>query len=73
MLTAKQQITEFAKQNNLTLLPLEEIKKGDFYVACRNTGPKLLEFKVTGEKKMIGTYNAEKYSYKDHCIDSRAR
>ncbi|TCC90455.1 hypothetical protein EZ428_14365 [Pedobacter frigiditerrae] len=29
------------------------------------TAPKFSDFKATGEKKMIGSYNAEKYTYKD--------
>ncbi|MFA6276586.1 MAG: hypothetical protein WC622_07540 [Pedobacter sp.] len=29
------------------------------------SGPKFSDFKATGEKKMIGSYNAEKYTYKD--------
>lgn len=32
---------------------------------ARATAPKFSDFKATGEKKMIGAYNAEKYSYKD--------
>lgn len=29
------------------------------------SAPKFSDFKATGEKKMIGSYNAEKYTYKD--------
>jgi hypothetical protein len=32
---------------------------------AKEGSPKFSEFKATGEKKMIGTYNAEKYIYKD--------
>jgi len=37
----------------------EEVEK------AKANEPKLSDFKATGEKKMIGTYNAEKYTYKD--------
>jgi hypothetical protein len=32
---------------------------------ARASSPKFSDFKATGEKKMIGDYNAEKYTYKD--------
>ncbi|TKC02492.1 hypothetical protein [Pedobacter cryotolerans] len=35
------------------------------YDKQRATAPKFSEFKATGEKKMIGAYNTEKYTYKD--------
>lgn len=35
------------------------------YDKQRATAPKFSEFKATGEKKMIGSYNTEKYTYKD--------
>ncbi len=35
------------------------------YEKTKSTAPKFSEFKATGEKKMFGTYNAEKYTYKD--------
>jgi hypothetical protein len=31
----------------------------------KETAPKFSDFKATGEKKMIGSYNTEKYTYKD--------
>jgi hypothetical protein len=37
----------------------EEIEK------AKANDPKFSDFKATGEKKMIGDYNAEKYTYKD--------
>jgi hypothetical protein len=37
----------------------EEYEKG------RANSPKFSDFKATGEKQMIGAYNAEKYTYKD--------
>jgi len=38
--------------------------KEEYEKAKANT-PKFSDFKATGEKKMIGTYNTEKYTYKD--------
>lgn len=35
------------------------------YDKQRATAPKFSEFKATGEKKMVGAYNTEKYTYKD--------
>ncbi|MDQ8052123.1 MAG: DUF4412 domain-containing protein [Pedobacter sp.] len=35
------------------------------YEKSREGQPKLSDFKATGEKKKIGDYNAEKYTYKD--------
>ena len=35
------------------------------YDKQRATAPKFSEFKATGEKKMIGAYNTERYTYKD--------
>lgn len=35
------------------------------YDKQRATAPKFSEFKATGEKKTIGAYNTEKYTYKD--------
>jgi hypothetical protein len=32
---------------------------------AKANSPKFVDFKATGEKKMIGDYNAEKYTYKD--------
>lgn len=32
---------------------------------AKASSPKFSDFKATGEKKMIGTYNTEKYTYKD--------
>jgi len=41
-----------------------KMNKADF--DKRNEGsPKFLDFKPTGEKQMVGTYNSEKYTYKD--------
>jgi hypothetical protein len=37
----------------------EELEKAEA------AGPKLSDFKATGEKQKIGNYNAEKYTYKD--------
>ncbi len=36
------------------------------YMAEAAKQPKLIDFKSTGEKKKIGTYQAERYTYKDH-------
>eukprot|EP00388_Colpodella_angusta_P009870 GDKJ01026011.1.p4 GENE.GDKJ01026011.1~~GDKJ01026011.1.p4 ORF type:complete len:234 (+),score=21.87 GDKJ01026011.1:2662-3363(+) len=42
------------------------VKQGkEEYEKARATAPKFSDFKATGEKKMLGTYNAEKYTYKD--------
>jgi hypothetical protein len=38
--------------------------KADYEKTIAND-PKFSEFKATGEKKMIGAYNSEKYTYKD--------
>ncbi|MFD0941436.1 hypothetical protein [Pedobacter boryungensis] len=35
------------------------------YDKANAASPKMSDFKATGEKKMIGSYNAEKYTYKD--------
>jgi len=35
------------------------------YEKAKASAPKFSEFKATGEKKMVGAYNAEKYTYKD--------
>lgn len=42
------------------------VKQGKAEVEkAKALNPKLTDFKATGEKKMIGAYNAEKYTYKD--------
>lgn len=42
------------------------VKQGkEDYEKAKANSPKLSDFKATGEKKMIGAYNAEKYTYKD--------
>lgn len=42
------------------------VKQGkEEYEKAKANSPKLSDFKATGEKKMIGAYNAEKYTYKD--------
>ncbi|MEE1944108.1 hypothetical protein VRU48_03245 [Pedobacter sp. KR3-3] len=42
------------------------VKQGkEEYEKAKASSPKLSDFKATGEKKMIGAYNAEKYTYKD--------
>jgi hypothetical protein len=35
------------------------------YEKAKANDPKFSDFKATGEKKIIGSYNAEKYTYKD--------
>ncbi len=65
-------IRNFITNNGVTLLdvPIAQwqyaIKqtKEDFEKA-NASAPKFSDFKATGEKKMIGAYNAEKYIYKD--------
>jgi len=63
---------DFVTLNGLTLIdvPVAQMQfavKTDKAIYEKETAdlPKFSEFKATGEKKMIGTYNTEKYTYKD--------
>ncbi len=65
-------IQDFVDLNGLTLIdvPVAQMQlavKMDkaAYDKEMATAPKFSDFKATGEKKMIGTYNTEKYTYKD--------
>lgn len=65
-------LTEFTTNNGLVLIdvPVAQmqfaVKQGKpEYEKLRATAPKFSDFKATGEKQTIGTYNAEKYTYKD--------
>lgn len=49
----KESLREFAAENGLITLQGEEIKPGDFYIAERNTGPKLLECKEVDYRNWI--------------------
>ena len=65
-------IQNFVTNNGLFLLdvPVAQMQyavkmtKADYDKQTANS-PKLSDFKATGEKKVIATYNAEKYTYKD--------
>jgi len=65
-------IQDFVSYNGLTLIdvPVAQMQlavKTDkaAYDKEMAKAPKFSDFKATGEKKMIGAYNAEKYTYKD--------
>ncbi len=65
-------LTDFVTNNGLVLIdvPVAQmqfaVKQGKAeYEKTRAAGPKFSDFKATGEKQTIGTYNAEKYTYKD--------
>lgn len=61
--------------NELNSLVLIDVPVAQMQFAVKNTkadyeksnatNPKLSDFKATGEKSKVGTYNAEKYTYKD--------
>ncbi|KQC00666.1 hypothetical protein [Pedobacter sp. Hv1] len=64
--------SDFVTNNGLVLIdvPVAQmqfaVKQGKAeYEKARATSPKFSDFKATGEKQMIGTYNTEKYTYKD--------
>ncbi len=63
---------DFTTLNGLTLIdvPVAQMQfavKTDKAIYEKESAdlPKFSEFKATGEKKMIGAYNTEKYTYKD--------
>lgn len=68
-------ITVFSNVTELTSLVLIDVPVAQLQYAVKGTkedyekekaaNPKFSDFKATGEKKVIATYNAEKYSYKD--------
>lgn len=68
-------ITVFSNVAELTSLVLIDVPVAQLQYAVKGTkadyekekaaSPKFSDFKATGEKKVIATYNAEKYTYKD--------
>ncbi len=65
-------LSDFATNTGLVLIdvPVAQmqfaVKQGKAeYEKARATAPKFSDFKATGEKQTIGTYNTEKYTYKD--------
>ncbi len=65
-------ISDFVSHNGLVLIdvPVAQmqfaVKQGKAeYEKAMAAAPKFSDFKATGEKQVIATYNAEKYTYKD--------
>ena len=65
-------LRDAASNNGLLLIdvPVAQmqlaVKQGkEEYEKAQATAPKFSDFKATGEKQVIATYNAEKYTYKD--------